>query len=128
MSSCYLESDVAVAAITTPVDRARERSQPPAVTTAHAPRCAGTQAALHNSVQMRVESFASGGSRTVAAQLYEMAGVTASDMDVALLYDHFSPLVLMQLEDYGFCGRGEGGDFVSDGNIRWPSGSIPINT
>jgi acetyl-CoA acetyltransferase len=51
-----------------------------------------------------------------------------SDVDVALLYDHFSPMVLMQLEDYGFCGIGESGPFVADGNIRWPDGSLPVNT
>ncbi len=47
---------------------------------------------------------------------------------MALLYDHFSPLVLMQLEDYGFCAIGEGGPFVAEGNIRWPGGKIPVNT
>ena len=50
------------------------------------------------------------------------------DVDVALLYDHFSPMVIMQLEDYGFCPIGEGGPFVADGNIRWKGGSIPVNT
>jgi acetyl-CoA acetyltransferase len=34
----------------------------------------------------------------------------------------------MQLEDYGFCGVGEGGDFVASGAIRWPDGSLPVNT
>ena len=37
-------------------------------------------------------------------------------------------MVLMQLEDYGFCGIGESGPFVADGNIRWPGGTIPVNT
>jgi acetyl-CoA acetyltransferase len=37
-------------------------------------------------------------------------------------------MVLMQLEDYGFCGIGEGGDFVAEGNMRWPTGKIPVNT
>jgi acetyl-CoA acetyltransferase len=64
----------------------------------------------------------------VAKRLYEMAGVTPADVDVALLYDHFSPLVIMQLEDYGFCPIGEGGPFVAEGNMRWPNGSIPVNT
>jgi acetyl-CoA acetyltransferase len=45
---------------------------------------------------------------------------------VALLYDHFSPLVVMQLEDYGFCPRGEGGAFVESGAIR-ANGAIPVN-
>jgi len=44
-----------------------------------------------------------------------------------LLYDHFSPMVLMQLEDYGFCGIGESGPFVAEGNIRL-DGKIPTNT
>jgi acetyl-CoA acetyltransferase len=54
--------------------------------------------------------------------------VTTDDIDVALLYDHFSPMVLMQLEDYGFCGKGEGGPFVESGAIRYRGGSIPVNT
>ena len=37
-------------------------------------------------------------------------------------------MVIMQLEDYGFCGIGEGGPFVADGNIRWPDGGLPVNT
>jgi acetyl-CoA acetyltransferase len=74
------------------------------------------------------EYFTSSGHRPVAKRLYEMAGVTPADVDVALLYDHFSPMVIMQLEDYGFCGIGEGGAFVADGNIRWPQGSLPVNT
>ena len=66
------------------------------------------------------DDFASSGHRPVAKRMYEMAGVGPADVDVALLYDHFSPMVLMQLEDYGFCPIGEGGPFVADGNIRWP--------
>jgi acetyl-CoA acetyltransferase len=37
-------------------------------------------------------------------------------------------MVIMQLEDYGFCGIGEGGPFVADGNISWPDGGLPVNT
>jgi acetyl-CoA acetyltransferase len=37
-------------------------------------------------------------------------------------------MVIMQLEDYGFCPVGEGGRFVEDGNIRWPDGALPVNT
>jgi acetyl-CoA acetyltransferase len=55
-----------------------------------------------------------------------MTGLGPKDIDVALLYDHFSPLVIMQLEDYGFCKRGEGGAFVESGAIRL-GGSLPIN-
>ena len=74
------------------------------------------------------DEFASSGHRPVARRLYEMAGVGPDAVDVALLYDHFTPMVIMQLEDYGFCGIGEGGPFVADGNIRWPDGGLPVNT
>ena len=72
--------------------------------------------------------FASSGHGSIAEHLYADAGITPADVDVALLYDHFSPMVVMQLEDYGFCKRGEGGAFVEDGNIRFKGGSIPVNT
>jgi acetyl-CoA acetyltransferase len=84
--------------------------------------------AIFNYFQAPDEYFASSGHRPVAKRLFEMAGVTPADVDVALLYDHFSAMVLMQLEDYGFCRIGESGPFVADGNIRWPSGRLPVNT
>ena len=56
-------------------------------------------------------------------------------MDVALIYDHFSSMVLMQLEDYGFCEKGEGSDYVLSGKIRYDkatrggvNGGVPVNT
>jgi acetyl-CoA acetyltransferase len=79
-------------------------------------------------MNMPEEYFASSGHRPVARRLYEMAGVGPQDIDVALLYDHFTPMVLMQLEDYGFCKVGESGPLVASGAIRWPTGSIPVNT
>jgi acetyl-CoA acetyltransferase len=54
------------------------------------------------------------------------AGATPADVDVALLYDCFSIVVLMQLEDYGFCKKGESGAFVEGGRIG-PGGSLPVN-
>ena len=55
------------------------------------------------SMQMPDEYFASSGHRPVAARLFELAGLGPQDVDVAEIYDHFSPMVIMQLEDYGFC-------------------------
>jgi acetyl-CoA acetyltransferase len=74
------------------------------------------------------EIFASSGHRPVAADLYARAGLGPGDIDVAELYDHFTPMVLMQLEDYGFCPVGESGRFVADGNIRFDGGRLPVNT
>jgi acetyl-CoA acetyltransferase len=122
------ETDGAVAVITTTIERARDLKQPPAIIMGSANGGTGNHASLLGSFQMPEESFASSGHRDVAKQVYRMAGVGPEDIDVALLYDHFSPMVLMQIEDYGFCGYGEGGPFVAAGNIRWPTGKIPVNT
>lgn len=124
-----MESDGAVAVITTSLERARTLRHPPAVIEASAHGGAGRWGpALFTYFQMPDEYFASSGHRTVANRIWEMSGLTAKDVDVALFYDHFSPLVIMQLEDYGFCPIGEGGPFVADGNIRYKGGSIPVNT
>ena len=124
-----MESDGAVAVITTSAERARDLRQPPVYIMASANGGMGRWGpAIFSYFQMPDEYFASSGHRPVAKRLFEMAGITPQDVDVALLYDHFSPMVLMQLEDYGFCGIGESGDFVAEGNIRWPTGSLPVNT
>jgi acetyl-CoA acetyltransferase len=123
-----LECDGAVAVVTTSIERARDLRHPPAVVMASTHGGHGRWGQAITWMGMPDEYFASSGHRPVAQRLYEMAGVGPSDVDVALLYDHFSPMVIMQLEDYGFCEIGEGGAFVGDGNIRWPDGSLPVNT
>lgn len=124
-----MESDGAVAVVTTSIERARDLRQPPVQILASAHGGMGRWgSALFHWFQMPDEYFVSSGHRPVAKRLYEMAGITPDDVDVALLYDHFSAMVLMQLEDYGFCGIGESGPFVADGNIRWPTGRLPVNT
>ena len=60
--------------------------------------------------------------------LWRNADVGPADVPVAQIYDAFSPLIPLSLEGYGFCGRGEGGDFTNDGNIEWPDGDLPVNT
>lgn len=122
-----MESDGAVAILVTSADYARDLRQKPV----HVHACVhggsgdwGGAFLWHN---MPDDSYASSGHRSIAKRLYERAGMTAADIDVALLYDHFTPLVVMQLEDYGFCGIGEGGPFVESGAIRMKGGSIPVN-
>ncbi|NYS76457.1 MULTISPECIES: thiolase domain-containing protein [Halomonadaceae] len=59
---------------------------------------------------------------------FEMAGVTPGDIKYASLYDSFTITVLIQLEDLGFCIKGEGGRFVADGNLISGHGRLPFNT
>jgi acetyl-CoA acetyltransferase len=66
-------------------------------------------------------------SARVAATLYARAGMGPDDIDVAQLYDCFTITALIQLEDYGFCAKGEGGPFAASGALEL-DGSLPINT
>lgn len=65
--------------------------------------------------------------RMSAQTAFAMAGLQASDVDVAQIYDCFTIAVLMTLEDYGFCAKGQGGNFVQDGRIEL-GGDLPVNT
>ena len=123
-----LENDGAVAVVTTSVDRAADLRQRPARVLASVQGGRGAWGAGIGDLAMPADEFASSGHRSTATRLFAAAGVSPADVDVALLYDHFSPMVLMQLEDYGFCGAGEGGPFVADGNTTWPTGRLPVNT
>jgi acetyl-CoA acetyltransferase len=123
-----MESDGAVAVVVTNAARARDLRHPPVYVLACVHGGQGRWGQAITWMNMPDDYFASSGHRPIARRLYEAAGVGPEDIDVALMYDHFTPMVVMQLEDYGFCPPGEGGPFVADGNIRWPGGSIPVNT
>ena len=126
---CCLESDGACAAVITTRERARDMDarRVDILSSAHGsgPGWGSGPLGSHN---MPDEDYATTNGRRIAQRLYGAAGVTAGDVDVAQIYDHFSGIVLMALEDYRFCGRGEAGEFVADGNIRWPNGRLPVNT
>ena len=64
--------------------------------------------------------------REAGEQVFRNAGMTQRDIDLALLYDDTTYGVLVQLEDFGFCGKGEGGPFVEDGYVA-PGGGLPVN-
>ncbi|MCW2829603.1 MAG: hypothetical protein JWP31_295 [Aeromicrobium sp.] len=123
-----LETDGAVAVITTTVDRAKDLRQIPVPVLAATHGGHREWGRAFAWMGMPQEDFASSGHSVVARRLYERAGVSPADIDVALLYDHFTPMVVMQLEDYGFCKKGEGGEFVESGAIRYDGGSLPLNT
>uniref|UniRef100_A0AAU1M2Q8 Thiolase family protein n=1 Tax=Streptomyces sp. NBC_00148 TaxID=2903626 RepID=A0AAU1M2Q8_9ACTN len=67
------------------------------------------------------------GAATSGPAAMKMAGVTVGDIDVAELYDCYTFTVLISLEDYGFCAKGEGGEFVAGGALG-PQGTLPLNT
>ena len=126
---CCQENDGACALVVTTVERARDLKQKPVRILAAAqgtnPGWGTGGLGPHN---MPITEYGAGNADFVAKQIYAQAGVAPGDIDVAQIYDHFSGLVLMSLENYGFCGRGEAGALVASGAIRWPGGSIPINT
>ena len=130
-----LETDGAVAVITTTTERARDCRHKPALV--HACAHGGTRewGRAFGWMGMPDPWFASSGHKFTADRVWGQSGLSAKDMDVALIYDHFSPMVLMQLEDYGFCEKGEGNDYVLAGKIRYDretrrgvNGGVPVNT
>ncbi|MCB1342200.1 MAG: hypothetical protein KDK24_14245 [Pseudooceanicola sp.] len=122
-----LESDGAIAVVVTSPERARDLRQKPVPVLASVH---GGQRDWGRSLywmNMPEEAFLGSGNADIARRLYERADLTPDDIDTAQIYDHFTPMVIAQLEDFGFCPRGEGGTFVSSGAIRM-SGSLPVNT
>jgi acetyl-CoA acetyltransferase len=123
---CCMESDSGNCVIVTSAERARDLRQPPVHIAAVAMGAPYRWEAGVRSANMAAEDFASAGQRTIANDLYANAGIGPEDVDVANIYDHFTPMVLMGLEDFGFCGKGDSGPFVAEGNIR-SDGIIPVN-
>ena len=130
-----LETDGAVAVVTTTMDRAKDCRHKPAVVHACAHGGQREWGRAFAWMGMPDPYFSSSGHQFTADRIWAQSGLTAKDMDVALLYDHFSPMVLMQLEDYGFCEKGEGNDYVLSGKLRYDAatgrgvnGGIPVNT
>jgi acetyl-CoA acetyltransferase len=122
-----LESDGACAVVVTTAERARDLRQKPALIRAVAQNSIpNMQPGIQFPVLMR-ETITELPAKAVAKTLFGRAGLGPEDIDVAQLYDCFTITVLLQLEDFGFCKKGEGGAFVSSGEIDL-GGSLPINT
>ncbi|MBW1881954.1 MAG: lipid-transfer protein [Deltaproteobacteria bacterium] len=121
---CCQESDGAAAVVVTRVERAR--SCPHRVVSIAG--AAHRMERLHGVDNRPAQLWAEGGLAGSAAELYRRAGIGAQEIQVAQLYDAFTGNVIMHLEDFGFCARGEAGPFVESGAIDWPHGSLPVNT
>ena len=120
-----LETDGALAVVVTSAERARDLRHPPALVHAFAQGLPPNHQTMTNYF---TEDPLRGPAWTAAKRLWANADVTAADVQVAQLYDAFSPLIPLSLEGYGFCERGEGGPFTDNGNIEWPDGRLPVNT
>ena len=121
---CCLETDGGAAVVVTTADRARDMAKPPVYISGIG---FGAGHWNHRSIVKDMDSVHSE-STVIAKHVFRDAGITHQDIDVLFIYDHFTPLVLMAIEDYGFCKRGEGKDFVMNGRLRWPDGELPMNT
>ncbi|MFE5793560.1 lipid-transfer protein [Streptomyces sp. NPDC056503] len=116
---CCQETDGGQAIVVTTAERARDLRHPPAVVLAAAQGAGRKQEAMTSFYRDGLTGLPEMG--VVARQLWQTSGLRPADIDVGILYDHFTPFVLMQLEEFGFCGPGEGGDFVA-------ADALPINT
>ncbi len=121
---CCQESDGAVAIVVTSVERARDLAQRPAVVRAAAQGSGPDQYVMTSYYRDDLAGLPEMG--VVGRQLWRQAGIGPSEVDVAVLYDHFTPYVLLQLEELGFCERGAAKDFIADGAIEL-GGRLPVN-
>jgi acetyl-CoA acetyltransferase len=122
---CNLETDGACALIVSSRERARDLRQPPALIHAGALNAGSNHMRL--STLLGRERDDDGASR-VGRQLWEGSGLRPSEIDAFFCYDFFTSFVIIALEDYGFCKRGEGGPFVEDQGLYFEGGRLPTNT
>lgn len=122
---CNIETDGAVAMIVTTAERARDLRQPPAIIRAGAMAAGSHHIRLSNLFSRRMDEESPA---RVARQLFAMAECAPGDIDAAFFYDFFTSLVIIALEQYGFCKPGEGGPFVENGGLAWPDGRLVCNT
>ena len=120
---CCVETDNATCIIVTRADRARDLAQRPALIRSVVGRCSKPRLDMH---------YQHGPISTVAGHyardiLWPNAGVGPDEIDITGSYDAFTFTTLLQLEDYGFCAKGEGGEYVSNGTIEL-GGARPNNT
>jgi acetyl-CoA acetyltransferase len=121
---CCQETDGAVAIVVTSLERARDLACAPAVIRAAAQGSGPNQFTMTSYYRDDLTGLPEMG--VVARQLWQQSGLTPADIRTAVLYDHFTPYVLMQLEELGFCPPGEARGFIADGALEL-GGRLPLN-
>ncbi|MFD8566995.1 lipid-transfer protein [Streptomyces sp. NPDC059639] len=116
---CCQETDGGQAIVVTSVERARDLPRPPVVIRAAAQGAGRAQEQMTSFYRDDLTGLPE--MSVVARQLWRTAGMRPDDIDVGILYDHFTPFVLMQLEEFGFCAPGEAAGFVAEERL-------PLNT
>ncbi|NLG48024.1 lipid-transfer protein [Gordonia sp. (in: high G+C Gram-positive bacteria)] len=123
---CCQESDGGVAIVIVSPERAKDLKQKPVTIAGAASGSGRDQFIMTSYYRDALPELAEMG--LVGDQLYAQSGLGPADMDMAILYDHFTPYTLIQLEELGFCGRGEAKDFVSQPGALEVGGALPLNT
>lgn len=119
---CSLENDGGVAIVVSAADRACDMRSRPVYVCGVAEGHPDSPGAISQRREITRLGIAK-----AAPRAFQMAGITHAEIDVAQIYDCFTYMVICQLEDLGFCAKGEGGEFVADGNIALGS-RLPVNT
>jgi acetyl-CoA acetyltransferase len=119
---CSLESDGAAAVVISAPDIAKDLRRKPVVVMGVAEGHPDSPSVISQRPDITTLGLAK-----AAPRAFEMAGVTHADIDVAEVYDCFTYIVMCQLEDMGFCKKGEGGAFVENGALGI-NGRLPVNT
>jgi len=122
---CCQESDGGVALVITRADRAPDLPQRAAKIAAASDAHLLDGNVMFNYYHGDLGEFPE--TKALAGHLYDQVGLGPQDMDAAMIYENFSPVVFLQLEGLGFCGPGEARDFIVDGNIDL-DGALPVNT
>ncbi len=122
---CCQESDGAVAMVITSVERARDLKQKPVIIKGAAQGISDGQQIMTSYFREDITGLPEMG--LVAKQLWQQSGLSAEDIQTAVIYDHFTPFVLPQLEEFGFVKRGEAKEFIRAGEHA-RGGKLPINT
>jgi acetyl-CoA acetyltransferase len=121
---CCQESDGAVAMVITSLPRARDLKAAPVVIRAAAQGISEGQQIMTSFFRDQISGLPEMG--LVARQLWQQSGLKPADIQTAVIYDHFTPFVLQQLEEFGFCERGQAKEFVRAGHHA-RGGKLPLN-